>query len=912
MRRRKKIPDYTKKAWPIETGNTCGRFRMTLLGTALCLIFPVLATGTEYTGQITGDQTFSDGDTVHVTTGPAILHDWSKNKVPSQTISGTGKIDVTAESGGAISNKYTSGHDPFTQTFEIDLGTVTGSSNVISNSGNYNYNTSDSGVQTFQNIDKIVVTSKTGAGIVNSNGGRQTVNGKIGSIETSYDTGDSTAKGISNTGNGNIKLDNSKQYIHSVGNIGSAEARFGVGILSQQAAHQEIGSVGDIYARTYGIQNTLADIGDQIIGSVGTIDVGYANAGKIVGAAIYSQSNTGNTVDNDKGGVPLAGKQVIGMKGDIKTLNAHGIRNLGGVQEITALRQGGITIDAQGDESLTDTPVYALAVKSASYNYMTEARADTALKGSFDIAHGDVLIAHEVKNGVINRGILRLKQGDTTYEKSDGTIGVDNTLTLHDSTFQVDKESILEMDDKGYNIIAGKQKIDVQGTYRGNGTFIFRSDNTVLPSGTQQSEAATIDGGPVLLKTVTRSDSGTQSTVNIQYGETGKYTSDNVQSKEEAFSLLKGAANKIYVNEGIENIGGGQNAAGKVYMREGKIHSWSANYYFDKTGVVQGKDGISESDYTWEGTIDRLEDKETSTMTGIDASAMINYFAWRQETETLSQRLGDIRNYPRQQGGWARVYAARSKYDKGNHYFRNDYRALQFGYDRPVGNNGWIMGGALSYTDGDSDLKNGGDADNWMLTGAVYGTWHNEKGHYVDLVGKVTRMHNKYKVISDEREFETKGSNSNWAYSISAEYGRRFRNRENGYFAEPQIQMTLGRIEGSDYKTNNGIHIEQDSINSAIGRIGVAFGRQLEKGSYFIRLDGLHEFDGKMESTFREDNGSPNRSHIDFSDTWGEVSVGGNWQFDRKSFGYAQVKRSFAADIETQYRVDIGIRYLLD
>ena len=60
-------------------------------------------------------------------------------------------------------------------------------------------------------------------------------------------------------------------------------------------------------------------------------------------------------------------------------------------------------------------------------------------------------------------------------------------------------------------------------------------------------------------------------------------------------------------------------------MREGKIHSWSANYYFDKTGVVQGKDGISESDYTWEGTIDRLEDKETSTMTGIDASAMINY-----------------------------------------------------------------------------------------------------------------------------------------------------------------------------------------------------------------------------------------------------------------------------------------------
>ena len=99
-------------------------------------------------------------------------------------------------------------------------------------------------------------------------------------------------------------------------------------------------------------------------------------------------------------------------------------------------------------------------------------------------------------------------------------------------------------------------------------------------------------------------------------------------------------------------------------------------------------------------------------MTGVDSSAMVNYFAWRQEIETLSQRLGDVRAYPGQKGGWARVFSAQNKYDKGNHYFRNDYWSLQLGYDRPVGDGGWIMGGALSYTAGDSNLRNGGSADN--------------------------------------------------------------------------------------------------------------------------------------------------------------------------------------------------------
>ncbi|WP_462370291.1 autotransporter outer membrane beta-barrel domain-containing protein [Oxalobacter formigenes] len=199
-----------------------------------------------------------------------------------------------------------------------------------------------------------------------------------------------------------------------------------------------------------------------------------------------------------------------------------------------------------------------------------------------------------------------------------------------------------------------------------------------------------------------------------------------------------------------------------------------------------------------------------------------------------------------------------------------------------------------------------------MLTGALYGTWHNQDGDYLDLIGKLSGMHNKYKVISDDNSFTTKASNSNWAYSISAEYGKRFQEKTYGYFVEPQIQLTLGRIEGSDYRTNNGIQVGQDSIDSVIGRVGLAFGRKLEKGSYFVRVDGLREFNGKGGAIFQETGGTPNRSRIDFRDTWGEVSLGGTWKLDEKSFGYAQLKRSFSADIQTEYRVDVGYRHIFD
>ena len=44
-------------------------------------------------------------------------------------------------------------------------------------------------------------------------------------------------------------------------------------------------------------------------------------------------------------------------------------------------------------------------------------------------------------------------------------------------------------------------------------------------------------------------------------------------------------------------------------------------------------------------------------------------------------------------------------------------------------------------------------------------------------------------------------------------------------------------------------------------------------------------------------------------DTWGEIVAGGSYNLNKDTFGFLQVKRSFAADIQTDYRLDVGLRY---
>lgn len=323
--------------------------------------------------------------------------------------------------------------------------------------------------------------------------------------------------------------------------------------------------------------------------------------------------------------------------------------------------------------------------------------------------------------------------------------------------------------------------------------------------------------------------------------------------------------------------------------------------------------------YAWEGDLgyEVIEHPEeppasTSTMDSVDSANMTNYFLWRQENETLYQRMGEVRDRADMEGAWVRILNGRNRYDRKGGYFRNDYTGIQLGIDRTDRENDgkWTWGGALTYTRGDSKLSNGGTADNWIGSLSVYGTRKYENGGYLDLILKASRMNNDFTAISDQFRYVTRGDYHTNAWQASAEYGRKFYlNEKKEWYLDPQIQLTVGHINGVNYRTDNDLNIKIRGTDSVIGRIGISLAREWKEGSSFIKLDGLREFTARYKADYSLDNGAWNRSEISMKDTWGEIVAGGSYNLSKDTFGFLQVKRSFAADIQTDYRLDVGLRY---
>lgn len=77
-----------------------------------------------------------------------------------------------------------------------------------------------------------------------------------------------------------------------------------------------------------------------------------------------------------------------------------------------------------------------------------------------------------------------------------------------------------------------------------------------------------------------------------------------------------------------------------------------------------------------------------------------------------------------------------------------------------------------------------------------------------------------------------------------------------------------------------------------------------------MKVDALREFSAKYKGTYALDSGTKNKTEISLKDTWGEITVGGSYNFRKDVFGFAQIKRSFASDVKQEYRADIGLRYV--
>ena len=302
--------------------------------------------------------------------------------------------------------------------------------------------------------------------------------------------------------------------------------------------------------------------------------------------------------------------------------------------------------------------------------------------------------------------------------------------------------------------------------------------------------------------------------------------------------------------------------------------------------------------------------KPTTSVDTVLSTNALNYHSWRTENDKLMQRMGELRHSgENEQGAWLRVKGSKIGRD-GKFAFENKYTTYELGYDKVTKQTDKVtryQGVALSYADGSGSYSKGsGDNSNKAIN--FYTTQMGSKGHYLDVVFKISNMDNDFAVY-DTNSNKITGDFNNTGVSLSAEYGRK-NDLQNGWYIEPQAQFTLGYLGGDNYVTSNGIEVSQSGINSAVGRIGFNLGKEVgSKGLVYAKANLLHEFGGGYDVTMRDASGQVKVSDS-FNDTWFEYGMGAAFATGTNSHIYLDVERSAGSDFKKDWQWNVGARWM--
>lgn len=282
----------------------------------------------------------------------------------------------------------------------------------------------------------------------------------------------------------------------------------------------------------------------------------------------------------------------------------------------------------------------------------------------------------------------------------------------------------------------------------------------------------------------------------------------------------------------------------------------------------------------------------------VSSMANLSLMTWRQENNDMNKRLGEVRASEGNQGIWARMARGQSKY--GAQGIKNQYNYYQLGYDSKISDD-WILGGAFTYTDGDSSYTNGSGTN--KHTGfAVYGSNLRDDGSFIDLIAKYAHMKNDFDVNGGvgSGDYSTNG------LSFSAEYGKRF--HQEGYWIEPQAELTYGRVSSADFMTKNGASVHQDSMDSLVGRLGFSLGKDIKQGNVYVRASYLYDFQGDTSVTMAK-GGAATTFKTDLGGGWWEFGVGTNLDLGHDTHFYLDVETTAGGDVDTPWQWNAGVRY---
>ena len=636
--------------------------------------------------------------------------------------------------------------------------------------------------------------------------------------------------------------------------------------------------------------NTTGSIGGNVDGGLGD-DVISVQAGTVKGSVIGGEGNDTLTVT---GTATVAG--IIDGGNGNDTMEWSGSSSLGGVQ-------GGA-----GSDTLT--------VSSTQYNgsQMLDGGDDTSVAdGQIDTLNLNGVTATTNGSTIINWEVIKLNQGtkltlDGTLTTGSGTdaagnpmgLAIDSSSTLATGstatvTGDVANAGTIDLHTHNTNPV---NSLTINGNYTGksgskllvdstwNNANSLTTDSLAINGSASGSTTVSVPGG--IFGDVTQAEQAKVSdkpvvTVSNPHAET-VFTGSAPTSNAGEAQLLKVGNNyhwtllakarptdptptipiydeptSAYVQMPLVNKEMGFAQMGKLHERVGEQQTWAWDDCGTRCKQYQDFKDKDQKKYPVWGRING----EYLKMQGD------NRFALRSKSGFVQFGV-DIDNQVNLQDGSRRHNGAMLTYGWGS----TDY------FDRDRVQNGVVV--SDKYT---------GKAETDMLSLGGYSTWYARNGTYLDLVGNLSWLHNKYRSRDG-----IKASQNGYGLGLSAEVGRPWRIGESQWQIEPQAQLSYQRIHLNSF--NDGVrNVGGQSMDGLRGRIGArlawnAQGDELRTKSFYLTANLLHDFKGSNASA------TMGRETVQesYGRTWGEVGLGAQTALSKATYLYGDVRYQRSLD----------------
>ncbi|HEF4761167.1 TPA: autotransporter outer membrane beta-barrel domain-containing protein [Pseudomonas putida] len=284
---------------------------------------------------------------------------------------------------------------------------------------------------------------------------------------------------------------------------------------------------------------------------------------------------------------------------------------------------------------------------------------------------------------------------------------------------------------------------------------------------------------------------------------------------------------------------------------------------------------------------------------------------WSAQMNALVKRLGELRMGKDEGGIWTRGIGRR--FEVGEHSsraFTQNVTGVEVGADKAfaLGAGKLYVGGVVGGAHSDMNFGEGasGEVDSRMI--GTYATYLHDNGVYVDTVAKYSHFDNEIKTPTNLGN-PVRGSYTNQGVGMDVEIGRHIQLRQ-GWFVEPQVEITATHTTGGDYTATNGLRVDADDMHSLQSRVGSLFGRNmtLENGievQPYAKASWITEHAGA--STVRVND---NRIKAEVPGDRLELGFGGVVQVGERSKIALDAEFAKGHDIKQPWGVTLGYRYL--